>query len=103
LPFEIKWPNDIYYEGRKIGGILVESSILGSTLGVKIGVGLNINNKEPTDCLNRILRERKLTEWTIETFLAEFLKHFEILIEQLKTPHGINYVLSAYQENWKHS
>jgi len=103
LPFQIKWPNDIYYKKKKIGGILVESSKLGSSYVVKIGLGLNISNEKPTDCLNRILRENGLIEWTIEQFLAKFLNHFEPLVEQLKTPHGFKLVLDGYQENWLHS
>ena len=40
---ELKWPNDLVYAGRKLGGILIELS--GDALGpslVVIGVGLNV-------------------------------------------------------------
>ena len=41
---DIKWPNDIYIKGSKIGGILIENQIKGSFLnGSIVGVGLNIN------------------------------------------------------------
>ncbi len=40
---QIKWPNDILVGGKKIGGILVESSIQGSVLrGLVVGIGLNL-------------------------------------------------------------
>lgn len=40
----IKWPNDIYVGSEKIAGILIEHSIMGSTLSDSIcGLGLNIN------------------------------------------------------------
>jgi BirA family biotin operon repressor/biotin-[acetyl-CoA-carboxylase] ligase len=40
----IKWPNDIYYGDRKIGGILIENKIMGSILEATFaGIGLNIN------------------------------------------------------------
>ena len=40
----IKWPNDIYVGNRKIGGILIENRIMGSTLAASfIGIGLNLN------------------------------------------------------------
>jgi BirA family biotin operon repressor/biotin-[acetyl-CoA-carboxylase] ligase len=47
LPFGLKWPNDLYCNGRKAGGILVESS---SPLGADdlfavIGVGVNVNTR----------------------------------------------------------
>ena len=39
----VKWPNDLYCEGRKLGGILIESSgdIQGSS-AVIVGVGINV-------------------------------------------------------------
>lgn len=40
---EIKWPNDVLLERRKICGILVESSWSGSKLkGVVVGIGVNV-------------------------------------------------------------
>lgn len=42
--FQLKWPNDIYYEGKKLGGILVEVS--GESDGpcvAVIGLGLNLS------------------------------------------------------------
>lgn len=37
----LKWPNDVYYAGKKLGGILLES--VGDLKQLVIGVGLNIN------------------------------------------------------------
>lgn len=38
----LKWPNDLMFDGRKLGGILVESGIEGSRQGpVMIGIGIN--------------------------------------------------------------
>ncbi len=40
----VKWPNDIYVGDRKIGGILIECALSGSTIGSMIvGLGLNVN------------------------------------------------------------
>ena len=42
----IKWPNDIYYEDRKIGGVLIENNIAGRAIKSSIiGIGLNVNQK----------------------------------------------------------
>jgi biotin-[acetyl-CoA-carboxylase] ligase BirA-like protein len=39
----LKWPNDIILDGRKVGGILCESSFLaGRMQGVIIGIGINL-------------------------------------------------------------
>lgn len=43
---EIKWPNDIYVEGRKIAGILIENSLTHDTIETSIiGIGFNINEE----------------------------------------------------------
>lgn len=45
--FAIKWPNDIYWNKKKIAGILIENELKGS--GIErcvIGVGLDVNQKE---------------------------------------------------------
>jgi len=40
----IKWPNDIYWEDRKAGGILIENVLMGSEWKYSIvGIGININ------------------------------------------------------------
>lgn len=42
----IKWPNDIYWQNGKIGGILIEHSLKGSYIKDSIvGIGLNINQR----------------------------------------------------------
>ncbi len=46
---QLKWPNDIYWQNRKLGGILIE--IQGEPWGpcdVIIGIGININLNENT-------------------------------------------------------
>lgn len=43
----IKWPNDIYWQDKKIAGILVENAIIGNELKYSIaGIGLNVNQTE---------------------------------------------------------
>lgn len=41
---QVKWPNDLYFEDKKLGGILIENSINSLTLQHSIvGIGLNVN------------------------------------------------------------
>lgn len=43
---QLKWPNDIYLNGKKIAGILIENNLRGSTLESSVlGIGLNVNQK----------------------------------------------------------
>lgn len=46
LPVEIKWPNDLYLSGKKVGGILVERG-----LGTVIGIGINVHAAPSMDDL----------------------------------------------------
>ena len=46
-PLSIKWPNDIYYNSQKLGGILIENTLTGNKIkSAIIGIGLNVNQKE---------------------------------------------------------
>lgn len=40
----IKWPNDIYFQDKKLGGILIENSVNKNNLRASVvGIGLNVN------------------------------------------------------------
>lgn len=44
---KIKWPNDVYYENKKISGILIKNQVSGNTLqSAIVGVGININQEK---------------------------------------------------------
>jgi BirA family biotin operon repressor/biotin-[acetyl-CoA-carboxylase] ligase len=43
---KLKWPNDIFLNGKKIGGILMENQVQGSSISTSVGgIGLNINQR----------------------------------------------------------
>ena len=56
----LKWPNDLWVQERKLGGILVEASSMGGRSQVVIGVGLNIRPR-PAEDMNT--PPAALTEW----------------------------------------
>jgi BirA family biotin operon repressor/biotin-[acetyl-CoA-carboxylase] ligase len=42
----IKWPNDIYWNDKKLGGILIENALTGKTIThCVVGIGLNVNQE----------------------------------------------------------
>jgi len=43
----LKWPNDLWAKGRKLGGILLESHFTGENLVVLVGVGINLAPLSP--------------------------------------------------------
>lgn len=44
---QVKWPNDIYVDNRKICGILIENSLCGNNVAYSIaGIGLNVNQQQ---------------------------------------------------------
>ncbi len=41
---ELRWPNDLFFSGRKLGGILCESSFVGGRCEFAVvGIGINVN------------------------------------------------------------
>jgi BirA family transcriptional regulator, biotin operon repressor / biotin---[acetyl-CoA-carboxylase] ligase len=49
-PLQLKWPNDLLLDGRKVGGVLCEARWQGDSLAwVVIGLGLNVRNKIPEE------------------------------------------------------
>ncbi|KMZ64295.1 Lipoyl(octanoyl) transferase [Zostera marina] len=83
LDVKIKWPNDIYLNGLKIAGISCNSKYISGIFNVSSGVGLNLDNVEPTTCLNAVLRKLISTQHKIkrEEFLSAFFNKFEDYFE----------------------
>jgi BirA family biotin operon repressor/biotin-[acetyl-CoA-carboxylase] ligase len=84
----IKWPNDIYYRDKKLGGILIENTIVGN--GIKsavVGIGLNINQQsfspaiaEKAISICQILQQ----DVNLENLLADICSCLESSYLQLK-------------------
>lgn len=83
----VKWPNDIYAGDRKICGILIENSIMGSVLTRCIaGVGLNVNQRQflsdaPNPVSMALLTGREydldVVGECLETRLREYVERLE--------------------------
>jgi len=76
---KVKWPNDVYVNGKKISGILTELSATGQDIGyLVLGIGINVNQAEfpPDICATSLLLETNKT-WSRKEVLAELLLYLE--------------------------
>jgi len=85
--FSIKWPNDIYFENKKIAGILIENQFRKSTYqNAVVGIGLNINQNKFNALPNAISLKQILgIELTIESVLERLCETIEARYLQLRS------------------
>lgn len=75
---KIKWPNDVFVNGKKICGILIENSLSGKNVGSSIvGVGLNVHNVLPKQLqtIATTMQQESGKQFTVEE-VRETLIHF---------------------------
>lgn len=83
---KIKWPNDLYWNDRKAGGLLIETIIKGDLWQwAVIGIGININQTTFNDDLPNPVSIKQITGKTYDTvaiakeLVADVLKRFDEL------------------------
>ncbi|WP_459201658.1 biotin--[acetyl-CoA-carboxylase] ligase [Methanococcus sp. CF] len=83
--FEIKWPNDILFENKKICGILTELNVEKGY--IVLGIGININNTIDSELKNiaTSLKEIERIEFDVDLILNKFI---EIFTQNLKIDDG---------------
>ena len=82
----IKWPNDIMAENKKIAGILIENSIKeNGQIESIVGIGLNVNQTN-FDNLPKAssLKNRMNQDFDVDTILESIVHKIEDNIEKLK-------------------
>ena len=76
----VKWPNDIYIGSCKVCGMLIENSLLGSSVSSSIiGIGLNVNQRNFDVSLpnpTSMLLEDMKKEYDLKALLDEFMDIF---------------------------
>jgi BirA family transcriptional regulator, biotin operon repressor / biotin---[acetyl-CoA-carboxylase] ligase len=79
---KMKWPNDVFLQGRKLAGVLCESSIKSSDASARVVVGVGLNQcvefNSPDDCARRISLHQVVTP-PDELLLLERLRHHLLL------------------------
>ena len=98
MRLKLKWPNDIFKDGVKVGGVLCEGSSRKGMFHIVVGVGINITNPQPTACLvpdkEGIFRE---------IFVGQYLTAFEILYDQMCERGFEAAVKEKYLDSWMHT
>jgi BirA family biotin operon repressor/biotin-[acetyl-CoA-carboxylase] ligase len=85
---KIKWPNDIYINDHKLGGILIENIIQGAKWKHAIvGIGLNINQTNFPGYLKRATSLKKISghDHDLNELLEAICKNIEVRYLQLRT------------------
>ncbi len=99
--FKIKWPNDIYYENKKICGILIENSIKGNEIKNSIiGIGLNVNEEKFPEYLPYAVSLKNITgiNYNIESELYKVLNCVYDSFKRLRL-HFFTEIDSLYSKN----
>lgn len=88
--FQIKWPNDILYDGKKVAGILIENSMTNTKLESSIiGFGINVNQIKFPKKLSATSLQKILGNPIDRSFLLRnILKKMEVRYLKLKVGTG---------------
>ena len=74
----LKWPNDIYIEDRKVGGMLIENQLQGGMISSSIvGIGLNVNQEDFT-------HPKASSLYIVSGVLTELNSLFQQLVESIE-------------------
>ncbi|MCX6284492.1 MAG: biotin--[acetyl-CoA-carboxylase] ligase [Bacteroidetes bacterium] len=97
----IKWPNDIYAGNHKLGGILIEHTILGTAIKhTVIGVGINLNQEKfpagipnPVSLLQLTGKQydpRNMLEQTISNLAREYSRLSSAECDEIVSEYDAN-------------
>ena len=100
---QIKWPNDIVYQGKKLCGILTEMSAdMDQIHYVIVGIGINVQMTDfPKEIQNTATSLKLVTGKTLlrNKLLAKVLEEFEVLYEQFVSAESLKNLKAEYEEN----
>lgn len=97
----IKWPNDIYWQDRKIAGILIENDLAGMHIGRCVtGIGLNINQPAFSDALPNPVSLTQITHrvYNCREILENIMNRVRELYKAVKEENQDAIVAARYKE-----
>ena len=95
----VKWPNDIILNDKKVCGILIENHRSNGIMNSVIGIGINVNQAD-SNHLPKATSIRKVTdkEYDIEEILTDLMQLFEKEFSILEQKE-FNLIHATYLEN----
>jgi BirA family biotin operon repressor/biotin-[acetyl-CoA-carboxylase] ligase len=106
---KIKWPNDIYAGNQKLGGILIENSIMNGLLKSSVvGIGLNVNQTVfYSDAPNPVSLQLLTNQhYDCEIILSEILSgidwYYHLLREGKEAAIDQEFISVLYRRDEKH-
>jgi BirA family biotin operon repressor/biotin-[acetyl-CoA-carboxylase] ligase len=96
IEIDLRWPNDLLIESRKVGGILVESKTEAARLAfVVIGIGINVHQRHfdpahstPATSLD-VAAGRRISRQTLLIALLKSLEHEMVHLSKAETANGL--------------
>lgn len=99
----IKWPNDIYWNKKKLGGVLIETDLVGKKMdSCIIGVGLNLNQEHFASDAPNPVSVWQITGHTLEplavmrNILMRFLRYYEMI--RKGDSHDVHELVDRYHK-----
>ncbi|MEK6808375.1 MAG: biotin--[acetyl-CoA-carboxylase] ligase [Nanoarchaeota archaeon] len=101
LDTEIKWPNDLLFQGRKLVGILTENMHQAENRKMIIGIGINVNNSIPKS-LNAIsLKDILKKSLDKEKLITILIPEFERLYQRYYSKKRFGYLITEWRKKCK--
>ena len=102
IDLSIKWPNDIMYKNKKLGGILIESKMNDKEI-FNIGLGINVNENNldfPLELQKKSISLKEIKGHSIqrEPLLASIFNELDLLINTLDVPA----LITSWMDNCSH-
>lgn len=98
----IKWPNDLYVNNKKVGGILFQNIIKGNILDYAVaGMGINLNQEVFGDELPNAASIVHFThvQISVEDFKNEMVRTINQYYLKTYTSSGANQLVKEYLQN----
>jgi len=96
---KIKWPNDVYAEGRKVCGILTECNLQGEIIqSAVVGIGINVNQEQFKNKFATSLHSISNSNFPISEVIESVLVNFEKYYLKLKSGHSSE-IMENYQKH----